>query len=57
MCEPMGGGGLALQTSIAGVSLVSLVSFLKANPRIAICFPEIVLNIASMMRATNLVFW
>lgn len=48
---------LTLQTSMAGVSRVSPVSFLNAKPIIAIFFPEIVLNMASMTRATNLCFW
>lgn len=41
---------------MAGVSLVSLVSFLKAKPRIAIFLPEIVLNMASIIRSTKRCF-
>ena len=48
---------LTLQTSMAGVSLVSLVSFLKAKPMMAMLLPEMVLNMASIMRPTNLRFW
>ncbi|KAJ6803686.1 uncharacterized protein M6B38_189425 [Iris pallida] len=46
-----------LHTSMAGVSLVSPVSFLKANPSTAIFFPETVLNIDATTRLTNRVFW
>ncbi|RHN55530.1 hypothetical protein MtrunA17_Chr5g0418851 [Medicago truncatula] len=46
-----------LHTSIAGVSLVSPVSFLKANPKTAIFFPETVLNIEETIRFTNRAFW
>ncbi|KAJ6844551.1 uncharacterized protein M6B38_293155 [Iris pallida] len=46
-----------LHTSMAGVSLVSPVSFLKANPSTAIFLPETVLNIDATTRLTNRVFW
>lgn len=44
-------------TSIAGVSRVSPVSFLKAKPKIAIFFFEMVLNMALITRSTNRCFW
>ena len=36
--------GVYMRTSMAGVSRVSPVSFLKAKPRMAIFLPETVLN-------------
>ena len=39
------------------VSLESPVSFLNANPKTAIFFPEIVLNIDDTTLFTNLLFW
>nr|AFK39832.1 unknown [Medicago truncatula] len=43
-------------TSMAGVSLVSPVSFLNANPRIAIFLFETVLNIDATTRFTKRLF-
>ena len=45
------------QTSMAGVSRVSPVSFLKAKPSTAIFFLEMVLNMAEMTRSTKRCFW
>ena len=46
-----------LHTSMAGVSLVSPVSFLKANPKIAIFFPEPGLDdVVKQCRGKNLFF-
>jgi hypothetical protein len=42
---------------MAGVSRVSPVSFLNANPQTAIFLREMVLNMALIMRATKRVFW
>ncbi|EMS64352.1 hypothetical protein TRIUR3_23459 [Triticum urartu] len=46
-----------LQTSIAGVSLVSPVSFLNAKPSTAIFLFATVLNIEETTRFTNRLFW
>ena len=43
--------------SMAGVSRVSPVSFLKAKPYTAFFFLEMVLNMAEMTRSTNRCFW
>ncbi|EMS45402.1 hypothetical protein TRIUR3_13056 [Triticum urartu] len=44
-------------TSMAGVSRVSPVSFLKANPSTATFFPATVLNMEETTRLTKRLFW